>query len=39
MIAVNQALGYTVLGRPNTDWRFDVAAALGEQALASRARY
>ena len=29
MIAVNQVIGYTVLGPPNTDWRFDVPAVLG----------
>jgi GNAT superfamily N-acetyltransferase len=39
MIAVNEALGYTVLGRPASWWKLDVAGALGEQALASRARY
>ena len=39
MIAVNEALGYTVQGRPASWWKLDVAAALGEQALASRARY
>jgi GNAT superfamily N-acetyltransferase len=39
MIAVNEALGYTVLGRPASWWKLDAAAALGEQALASRARY
>ena len=39
MIAVNEALGYTVLGSPASWWKLDVAAALGEQALASRARY
>jgi len=38
MIAVNEALGYTVQGRPASWWKLDVAAALGEQALASRAR-
>jgi GNAT superfamily N-acetyltransferase len=26
MIAVNQLIGYTVLGPPNTDWQFDVPA-------------
>jgi hypothetical protein len=30
MIAVNQVIGYTVLGPPNTDWRFDVPAVLGQ---------
>jgi hypothetical protein len=39
MIAVNEALGYTVLGPPASWWKLDVASALGEQALASRARY
>ena len=48
MIAVNEALGYTVLGPPASWWKLDVAAlsglaapaaGLGEQALASRARY
>jgi len=29
MIAVNQVIGYTVLGPPNTDWRFDVPVLLG----------
>jgi GNAT superfamily N-acetyltransferase len=29
MIAVNQTIGYTVLGPPNTDWRFDVPVLLG----------
>jgi GNAT superfamily N-acetyltransferase len=29
MIAVNQVIGYTVLGPPNTDWRFDVPPVLG----------
>jgi hypothetical protein len=30
MIAVNQAIGFTVLGPPNTFWRLDVpGAALG----------
>jgi GNAT superfamily N-acetyltransferase len=36
MIAVNEALGYTILGRPASWWRLDVTAVLGEQALASR---
>jgi GNAT superfamily N-acetyltransferase/RimJ/RimL family protein N-acetyltransferase len=44
MIAVNEALGYTVLGRPGSWWKLDVAAvkgdgeAGGEQELASQAR-
>jgi len=29
MIAINQAIGYTVLGPPSTDWRFDVPAVRG----------
>ena len=29
MIAVNEALGYTILGQPSTWFRLDVAAALG----------
>jgi GNAT superfamily N-acetyltransferase len=33
MIAVNQVIGYTVLGPPNTDWRFDVPAVLGQPVL------
>jgi hypothetical protein len=28
MIAVNEALGYTILGQPSTWFRLDVAAAL-----------
>ena len=38
MIAVNEALGYTILGAPASSWKLDVAAALalGEQALASQ---
>jgi hypothetical protein len=38
MIAVNEALGYTILGRPATWWKLDVAGALSEQELASQAR-
>ena len=47
MIAVNEALGYTILGRPASWWKLDVAGAvglaaaaagLGEQELASQAR-
>jgi GNAT superfamily N-acetyltransferase len=38
MIAVNEALGYTVLGRPASWWKLDVAVALGEQELASQNR-
>jgi GNAT superfamily N-acetyltransferase len=37
MIAVNEALGYTILGQPGNWWRLEVAAVPGEQALASRA--
>ena len=37
MIAVNEALGYTILGQPANWWRLEVAAVLGEQALAGRA--
>ena len=29
MIAINEALGYTILGPPATSWLLDVAAALG----------
>jgi GNAT superfamily N-acetyltransferase len=29
MIAINEAIGYAVWGRPNTWWRLDVAAASG----------
>ena len=36
MIAVNEALGYTILGQPGTWWRLEVASVPGEQALASR---
>jgi GNAT superfamily N-acetyltransferase len=32
MIAVNEALGYTVLGQPSSWWRLEVPPALGEQA-------
>jgi hypothetical protein len=28
MIAVNEALGYTILGQPSTGFRLDVAAVL-----------
>jgi RimJ/RimL family protein N-acetyltransferase len=44
MIAVNEALGYTILGQPGTWWKLDVgtavglAAGLGEQELASQNR-
>src|SRR5215469_13667798 len=37
MIAVNEALGYMILGQPAMMWRLEAAAMLGEQALASRA--
>jgi GNAT superfamily N-acetyltransferase len=36
MIAVNEALGYTIAGRPSGWWKLDVAAALSAQALAER---
>jgi RimJ/RimL family protein N-acetyltransferase len=36
MIAVNEALGYTILGQPATSWRLEVRAAVGEQVLADR---
>jgi GNAT superfamily N-acetyltransferase len=36
MIAVNEALGYTILGQPTTWWRLEVPAVLGGQALAAR---
>jgi hypothetical protein len=35
MIAVNEALGYTILGRPATWWKLDVAAVLGLAAAAA----
>ena len=47
MIAVNEALGYAILGRPASWWKLDVAGAvglaaaaagLGEQELASQPR-
>jgi len=38
MIAVNEALGYTILGQPANWWRLDVAAVLGQQALAGQTR-
>jgi GNAT superfamily N-acetyltransferase len=38
MIAVNEALGYTILGQPANWWRLDVAAVLGEPALTGRTR-
>jgi len=44
MIAVNEALGYTILGRPASWWKLDVAAVKGdgevggEQELASQTR-
>jgi hypothetical protein len=28
MIAINDALGYTILGQPTTWWRLDVASML-----------
>ena len=36
MIAVNEALGYTILGQPANWWRLEVAAILRGQALAGR---
>jgi len=36
MIAVNEALGYTILGEPSSWWRLEVPTVLGEQALAGR---
>ena len=38
MIAVNEALGYTILGLPANWWRLDVAAVLGQQELAGQTR-
>ena len=38
MIAVNEALGYTILGELADWWRLDVSAVLGEQVLAGEAR-
>jgi len=36
MIAVNETLGYAILGQPANWWRLEVAAALGERTLAGR---
>jgi GNAT superfamily N-acetyltransferase len=36
MIAVNEALGYTILGQPANWWRLEVAAVRRGQALAGR---
>jgi GNAT superfamily N-acetyltransferase len=36
MIAVNEALGYTVVGRPSSWWKLDVAPAPGKRAWAER---
>jgi hypothetical protein len=36
MIAVNEALGYTILGQPGHAWKLDVAAVLAEQELAEQ---
>jgi len=38
MIAVNEALGYTILGQPASWWRLDVPAVLAEPTLTGRAR-
>jgi RimJ/RimL family protein N-acetyltransferase len=38
MIAVNEALGYTILGQPAISWRLEVPAVLGDRALAGQAR-
>jgi GNAT superfamily N-acetyltransferase len=35
MIAVNEALGYTILGRPASWWKLDVAGAVGLAAAAT----
>jgi GNAT superfamily N-acetyltransferase/RimJ/RimL family protein N-acetyltransferase len=35
MIAINEALGYTILGQPGCWWRLEVPAVLGEQAGAA----
>jgi GNAT superfamily N-acetyltransferase len=37
MIAVNEALGYTILGQPSSWWRLEVRAAQGEQAPGEQA--
>jgi GNAT superfamily N-acetyltransferase len=37
MIAVNEALGYTVLGPPATSWQLNVAAVPGQDGTAVRA--
>jgi GNAT superfamily N-acetyltransferase len=36
MIAVNEALGYTILGQPASWWRLEVPAVRDEQALAGQ---
>ena len=36
MIAVNEALGYRILGQPANWWRLEVAAVLGERTPADR---
>jgi GNAT superfamily N-acetyltransferase/RimJ/RimL family protein N-acetyltransferase len=38
MIAVNEAIGYTILGRPGRWWKLNVAAVLSQQELASQSR-
>jgi GNAT superfamily N-acetyltransferase len=38
MIAVNEALGYTILGQPASSWRLDVPAVLGERPGATAGR-
>jgi RimJ/RimL family protein N-acetyltransferase len=36
MIAVNEALGYTILGQPARWWRLEMPTVPGEQVLAGR---
>jgi GNAT superfamily N-acetyltransferase len=38
MIAVNEALGYTILGQPAISWRLEVPVVQGGQALADRSQ-
>src|SRR5579863_4165570 len=38
MIAVNEALGYTIWGEPASSWKLDVAAVPGMQELASQSQ-
>jgi GNAT superfamily N-acetyltransferase len=38
MIAVNEALGYTILGQPANAWRLAVRAVVGDQALVGQGK-